>query len=228
MTVNNDISTIIATLNNINIQKKPSNNNKNLFNQALYNQQIIVKKGDTISQLAIDYNTSINDIVFANKLKDPNLILIGQKLKLKNDDFGIKDMSVKNDNQILPTNFTTSNNINKGQKIADFAKQFLGDKYIWGSEKPGAFDCSGLVTYVYKQFGIELPHLSKAQAEVSNKIPTNQAKSGDLLFWQNSQGNVYHVAISLGNGKYISALDQSHGVQIGGMKNPASFAGKVQ
>ncbi len=43
---------------------------------------IVVKSGDTISQIAKDHRVSVSDLVELNKLKDPNVILIGQKLRL--------------------------------------------------------------------------------------------------------------------------------------------------
>jgi len=40
-----------------------------------------------------------------------------------------------------------------GRQIADFALSFKGSRYIYGGTSPSGFDCLGLVTYVYKQFG---------------------------------------------------------------------------
>lgn len=43
----------------------------------------IVKKGDTLTKIAKSYNTSVNKLVTLNNIKNPNIINIGQKLKIK-------------------------------------------------------------------------------------------------------------------------------------------------
>lgn len=43
-----------------------------------------VKSGDTLSGIASRYNTTVNQIVSLNQLSNPNLIYVGQVLKLKN------------------------------------------------------------------------------------------------------------------------------------------------
>lgn len=185
-------------------------------------QQLIVQAGDTVSQLALQHHTSIAAIVQSNHLQDPNLILVGQKLTIaSSSQGGIPEVAASsNDAQMVSEDGVQ-------QQAVQFAKQFLGNAYVWGSAKPGAFDCSGLVSYAYKQFGVELPHLAQAQADQTQHIATKNAKAGDLLFWQNQRGHVYHVAISLGDGHYVNALDPAHGVQIDGMAAPANFAGRV-
>ncbi|MCI9609779.1 MAG: SH3 domain-containing protein, partial [Oscillibacter sp.] len=47
--------------------------------------------------------------------------------------------------------------------IVDFARQFLGTRYSYGGAAPGGFDCSGFTMYVYKQFGVSLPHTATGQ-----------------------------------------------------------------
>lgn len=65
------------------------------------------------------------------------------------------------------------------------------------------FDCSGLMVHAFAGVGIELPKYSGAQYELGRKIPTSQARRGDVLFW--GPGGSQHVALFLGNGKMIEA-----------------------
>ncbi|CAH0417829.1 C40 family peptidase [Periweissella ghanensis] len=187
--------------------------------------QLTVKAGDTVSELALQYHTSIDAIVQSNHLQDPNLILIGQKLMLANSSQAEAIATPTRTNAV--TNDESIGKAGVQQQAVQFAKQFLGNAYVWGSAKPGAFDCSGLVSYAYQQFGVQLPHLAQAQADQTRHIATKHAQAGDLLFWQNQRGHVYHVAIALGDGHYVNALDPAHGVQIDGMAAPANFAGRV-
>ena len=48
---------------------------------------------------------------------------------------------------------TVSTASSKGQEIVDFAKQYLGCKYVYGGSGPSTFDCSGFTMYVFKNFG---------------------------------------------------------------------------
>jgi cell wall-associated NlpC family hydrolase len=93
-----------------------------------------------------------------------------------------------------------------------FAKQHLGDPYVWGATGPRSWDCSGLVQAAYASAGISLPRTTYEQAGQSGpSIPvkdTNQWQPGDLLFAAGSDGtpqNPGHVGIYLGNGQVIHA-----------------------
>ena len=71
---------LVPTGNNIS-NEEPSNDESNKNNSENY-FIYTVKKGDTISQIAINFNTSIYEIVNLNNIKNPNLIYIGQNIKI--------------------------------------------------------------------------------------------------------------------------------------------------
>lgn len=99
--------------------------------------------------------------------------------------------------------------MNDQQKaIVDEAQKYLGVPYVWGGTSPAGFDCSGLVQYVYKHaqgVNINLPRTTEGQQNVGKQVSMNDLKPGDLLFWQDGSGLVYHSAIYIGNGEYIHA-----------------------
>ena len=104
-----------------------------------------------------------------------------------------------------------------GQAIADYARQFQGHRYIYGTAGPNTFDCSGLVVYVYRQFGMTLPHTSRLQGEMGQRIDLNNLQAGDLVFFDTVAGNglVYdHVGIYLSGGQFIQAASSRSGVII--------------
>ncbi|PNT92672.1 SH3 domain-containing C40 family peptidase [Clostridium thermosuccinogenes] len=110
-----------------------------------------------------------------------------------------------------------SDSLSKGEKIVEYAKKFLGVPYIWGGTTPKGFDCSGLVYYVYKQFGINLPRTSKEQATKGTTVSKSDLKPGDLMFFDTSGANngvVTHVGIYIGNGKFIHASNPKSDVKI--------------
>lgn len=92
--------------------------------------------------------------------------------------------------------------------IVNYAEQFKGMWYKWGGSNPStSFDCSGLVQYVYKKFGLSLPRISAQQAMVGRRTSIQNLKPGDLVAWDDSSRNVGadHIAIYIGNGQIMEA-----------------------
>ena len=105
----------------------------------------------------------------------------------------------------------------------------LGTPYVWAGKEPGGFDCSGFVSWAYRQEGISLPSSTSALASVGTKIPYSQAKPGDLVFFNTYKTNG-HVGIYLGNGKFIGAQN-STGVAVADMNSgywKKHFSGHVR
>lgn len=76
-----------------------------------------------------------------------------------------------------------------------YACSRIGCPYEWGAEGPDSFDCSGLVTWAYRQLGIELPHQSESQmARATRVVSVSEARPGDVL-WRYG-----HVGIAGGYG----------------------------
>lgn len=98
--------------------------------------------------------------------------------------------------------------------LVDYACQFVGNPYVWGgtSLTKGA-DCSGFVLSVFANYGISLPHSSKAQANCGTKISTSEAQPGDLFFYGNGS-SINHVAIYIGGGQVVHASSPKTGIRI--------------
>lgn len=130
-----------------------------------------------------------------------------------------------------PQTATVTQTINTGtlgSQIVATARQYLGVPYAWGGSSPSGFDCSGLVQYVFRQVGINLPRATYAQEYAGTVIPVGQAQPGDLYFF-GQRGSTYHVAIAIGNGQYIQAPEPGQSVDISSVSYYApSFAMRVQ
>ncbi|MUU71053.1 glycoside hydrolase [Pseudarthrobacter sp. GA104] len=86
--------------------------------------------------------------------------------------------------------------------------------YQWGGTGPYGFDCSGLVQAAFAAAGKNLPRTAAQQyASASTHVPLSQARRGDLLVW-GSPSNFYHVAIYLGNGQVVHALNPQEGIGV--------------
>ncbi|HZA15508.1 MAG TPA: NlpC/P60 family protein [Pseudonocardiaceae bacterium] len=78
-----------------------------------------------------------------------------------------------------------------------------GSAYVWGSEGPRTFDCSGLVKWSFEQAGMSgLPHSSQAQARMGSKVSRSQLRPGDLIALYSP---ISHIGIYVGDGFYVNA-----------------------
>ncbi|KKK38814.1 hypothetical protein WQ57_06840 [Mesobacillus campisalis] len=102
-------------------------------------------------------------------------------------------------------------------KAISVAKSNQGVKYLWGGSTPKGFDCSGLVSYSFKQAGKTLPRTAAEMYTKGTKVAS--LSPGDLLFYATAGGKkVTHVAIYIGNGQMVHATS-SKGVTIDKMSN---------
>ena len=96
-----------------------------------------------------------------------------------------------------------------GPDIITYAKNFIGVPYVFGGSSPRGFDCSGLVQYVYKHFGINISRTTKTQINEGIEVGRNQLQLGDLVF--PSSG---HVTLYVGNGQILHAPQPGECVKI--------------
>ena len=86
--------------------------------------------------------------------------------------------------------------------VVGYAMSRIGCPYIWGAEGPDSFDCSGLVTWAYRQVGMYLPHQSEAQyAAAARVVSVSEARPGDVLWRYGHVG----IAVSAGGSHYVHA-----------------------
>ncbi|MBW9174023.1 C40 family peptidase, partial [Clostridium estertheticum] len=81
------------------------------------------------------------------------------------------------------------------------ADKLIGIPYIWGGTTTRGFDCSGLVQYIYKSIGVNLPRTTYQQVGEGSAVSINNLEVGDLVFFI---GNA-HVGIYVGNNKFIES-----------------------
>ena len=103
---------------------------------------------------------------------------------------------------------------------ASHAQKMLGKPYKYGGASPSGFDCSGLVLYSYKRAGLALPHGTDKQRSLSRPIKLADLRRGDLLFF-NQEGKKYgHVAIYVGEGKFVHAPSSGKSVRSDRLDSP--------
>lgn len=85
------------------------------------------------------------------------------------------------------------------QNIQGWAENYIGAPYAYGAKGPNKFDCSGFTSYVLREFEIALLGSSMSQAKQGRPVTMKDAKPGDLVYFENSNGRVNHVAIVTSN-----------------------------
>ncbi len=95
----------------------------------------------------------------------------------------------------------------KGEEVVREATKYLGVPYVYGGAGPNAFDCSGLVQYVFRKFGVDLPHYTVSQARLGTPVERSELKPGDVIFFgeNGGRGFLYHVGIYVGGNSFIHA-----------------------
>ncbi|MCP2312309.1 transglycosylase family protein [Kitasatospora paracochleata] len=127
---------------------------------------------------------------------------------------------------------TTAAKAVTGSKAAavNFALSKVGQAYIYGGTGNGGWDCSGLTQAAFRQVGISLPRVAADQADYSTRVSLDNLQPGDLLFWSSNGANsgVHHVAMYIGDGKYVEAANPRAGVRVMAVADWApDFAGRV-
>lgn len=93
------------------------------------------------------------------------------------------------------------------QELVAFAKQQLGKPYSWGKAGPDSFDCSGFVTYVYKNvYNKTLERSSAGMSKMGTAVEKANLAVGDLVFFgTGGSSRINHVGIYIGGGSFIHA-----------------------
>ena len=106
------------------------------------------------------------------------------------------------------TSYTVGEGSELGVAVAEYALQFVGNPYKWGGTSlTNGADCSGFVMSVYANFGVSLPHSSKADRTQGSAVDgLENAQPGDLICYSG------HVAMYIGNGQIVHASNKKTGI----------------
>ena len=136
------------------------------------------------------------------------------------DEYGYVSADYVTVSKKLPTAKTITE-IKYGDGVSDVrvalvqnALQYVGNRYVWGGTSlTKGVDCSGFTMQIMAQYGIYLPHSSRAQPAYGTKISASEAQPGDLFFYGSGK-SINHVAIYIGNGQIVHASNKRDGIKI--------------
>ncbi|MFD4706919.1 SH3 domain-containing protein [Gottfriedia sp. NPDC058432] len=136
--------------------------------------------------------------------------------------------SNKTDSNKVDSSQTDSNKVDSNnsqsfdvQTLITLSKKYSGVPYIWGGETPSGFDCSGFISYVFKESGLSLPRTNVAGYwyNSSNLKTVDDFQPGDLIFFENTYTyGPSHMGIVINNNEFIHASSSS-GVTISKINN---------
>ncbi|WP_394940607.1 NlpC/P60 family protein [Psychromicrobium sp. YIM B11713] len=100
--------------------------------------------------------------------------------------------------------------------MVSFAMSKVGGPYVWGGTGPVGYDCSGLIWAAFQSVGVNLPRGGSDQFwNAPVRVPLSQLRYGDILaFNNNGAGFFTHVAIYIGNGQVVHALNPQQGILV--------------
>lgn len=99
--------------------------------------------------------------------------------------------------------------MSKIDSIIAYGLAEVGKPYIYGAEGPNAFDCSGLMQYIFAKSGVSLPRTAAQQQKVAT--PVSAPRIGDLVFWG---APADHVALYVGDNRVLSAPQPGENVRV--------------
>lgn len=120
-----------------------------------------------------------------------------------------------------PSYDNSSSNSGVGQQMVSFARQFIGNPYVYGGTSlTNGADCSGFVQSIYSNFGYSIPRTATTQYAFGRKIAVEEAQAGDLLFYS-YYGEIEHVALYTGEGTIVHASTEETGI----IETPMDYGG---
>jgi len=111
-------------------------------------------------------------------------------------------------------------------EVVSIALTKLGSPYKWAASGPDSFDCSGFTMWCYARVGVSLPHSSRAQYGVGQRVSRADLAPGDLVFFGRTK--IHHVGIYIGGGNFVHAPQTGDVVKVSSLSGRSDYVGAAR
>lgn len=204
----------------VNLRKQASTSSDILMTVEINTKLIVIgEDGDWYLVKTSEGNAYVSKELLSDKQTTTSRSL-GLRTEEEKEKQTVQNTKSTSNNTVDKVATVTSSNSDKGDKIVEYAKQFLDVPYVYGGATPSGFDCSGFTMYVYKKFGISMGHGAQMQSKIGKAIKTDKTSAsslkknlqpGDLVFFLDyeTMDEIGHCGIYIGNGNFIHASSGS-------------------
>lgn len=179
--------------------------------------------------VSAEYVTISEEFIYAKTIEEEQAQIAAQEALQARESSTEQETPEVITNITLPSTTYTSN-AELRQGIIDYAKQYLGNRYVHGgSSLSGGTDCSGFTCFVYAEFGYSISRTPGGQySSAGQSISSEELQPGDIVCYSSNGGkSCTHVGLYIGDGQIIHSANSRKGVIISavdyspiiGMKN---------
>lgn len=227
---------------NISTKESSKNTAKSKSKQNYY----IVKKGDTLSEIARKTQLPLKKIMALNHVNQRNLrvgqrLVLARKAQVSEESAYVKvneDLEDDMDDSLTDEDTENTSNIsgqdeslkkeellgkwNSPDEVHLFVKVatgFIGAPYRFGGSSLKGIDCSSFVQKIYKIFDITLPRNAAQQSKVGISVSREKLTEGDLVFFHTKR-SLGHVGIYIGNNEFVHASSRGKIIRVDSLDTP--------
>lgn len=176
-------------------------------NIVLTNRFLSVSKADSIENGKIE-SLSIPTDKLSKEEKETKKEDITEEIIEKVNESAENIIVVTKEENSIPYNEIVSN------QVVNYALQFVGGPYVYGGNSlTNGTDCSGFTQIIYGTYGVSLPRSAPEQSFSGVSVGLSNIMPGDLVF-SGYGGQICHVAIYIGDGKLVHALNENVGIVV--------------
>lgn len=199
---------------------------KRLFGQQQYMESVAADlEGAEMEAAALEFELKARQIEIMLRIQERQTMLGSTQIELLemlDEEAGRRQLEEAEMLQaILSGASDVGIDVTAGSPV-ETALAYHGIPYLWGGATPAGFDCSGLIMYVYRQHGVDLPHYSGSQFMLGEKIAPASLMPGDVVFFGSP---IHHVGMYIGAGYFLHAPRTGDFVKISLLAERDDYAG---
>ena len=172
---------------------------------------LLVSDNSTITTLNSVHNSSFSKLNKIYEIKEEVVEEVEEEKDVTTISVTKKEMQTQKEITYIKPSYNSVT----GNSLVEYAKHYLGLKYVSGGNSlTTGTDCSGFTKLIYKEFGINLGRTVNSQIYNGSYVSKNDLMPGDLVFYGYSSSKATHVAIYMGSGLVIHESNPNDGVKI--------------